>query len=134
METGSSVAKPPRAPKFKLDENLDVHAADILRQAGYEAHTVAEEGLSGAADEDIAELCRREGRCLVTLDLHFADVLAYPPGEHAGILVLRHPRLRLRAVLRLVGQLVRALQTYDPSGQLWIVEPGRVRTHSGPAG
>jgi len=29
-------------PKFKLDENLDVRAATLLRDAGYDALTVAE--------------------------------------------------------------------------------------------
>lgn len=37
--------------KFKVDENLPVEAADLLREAGHEADTVLEEGLCGTEDE-----------------------------------------------------------------------------------
>jgi len=89
----------PRGLRFKLDENLSPSAAELLRARGYHAHTVAEQGLAGSSDEEIAEVCTREARCLLTLDLHFANPFAYPPSEMPGIIVLRHPRPRLRAVL-----------------------------------
>jgi predicted nuclease of predicted toxin-antitoxin system len=116
-------------PAFKLDENLDQHVADILREAGYQAATVKEQGLRGASDREIAEVCRREGRCLISLDLHFPNIIDLPPGDYDGIVVLRHPRLRLPAVLQLARQLVGTLRGHDPKGQLWIVEPGRTRMH-----
>jgi hypothetical protein len=34
--------------KFKIDENLPAEAAEILKSAGFDAHTVADEDLSGA--------------------------------------------------------------------------------------
>jgi predicted nuclease of predicted toxin-antitoxin system len=40
--------------KFKIDENLPVEAAESLRQMGYEATTVLEQGLGGGADARIA--------------------------------------------------------------------------------
>jgi predicted nuclease of predicted toxin-antitoxin system len=40
--------------KFKIDENLPVEAAESLRQMGYEATTVLEQGLGGGADAHIA--------------------------------------------------------------------------------
>ena len=33
--------------KFKIDENLPVEAAELLRDAGHDAHTVGEESLTG---------------------------------------------------------------------------------------
>jgi predicted nuclease of predicted toxin-antitoxin system len=117
---------------FKLDENMPPDAAAILRERGHEAHTVLDERMAGASDERIAELCARESRCLLTLNLHFANPFAYPPTGGPGIIVLRHPRLRLSAVLRLVRQLADELEQRGPAGELWIVEPGRVRTWSGP--
>jgi len=119
-----------RTLRLKLDENLSPQAAEVLRSRGYDAHTVPEEGLGGSADPRIGVLCRREGRCLVSLDLHFANPFAYPPAATAGIVVLRHPRPRLAAILRLVEELAAELQQRDPAGQLWIVEPGRVRIWS----
>jgi hypothetical protein len=115
--------------KCKLDENLDPRAKAILQQAGLDVLTVQEQDLRGAADESIATLVRGEGRCLITLDLDFADVLAYPPRLYNGIIVLRHPRPTIEGMLRLVGQLALAFQDHNPTGQLWVVEPGRLRVH-----
>ena len=75
--------------KFKIDESLPAEAADVLRRAGFIADTVGDEHLSGANDETVATTSRSDNRILVTLDLDFANIRAYPPGEHAGIIVLR---------------------------------------------
>lgn len=64
---------------FKIDENLPVEAAEILRQAGYDASTVVEQRLGGKPDSDIASVCQQEGRALITLDTDFGDIRAYPP-------------------------------------------------------
>jgi predicted nuclease of predicted toxin-antitoxin system len=57
-----------RGVRFKLDENLSRRAADLICAAGHDAVTVANQGLRGAADETLFEVCRRESRALVTLD------------------------------------------------------------------
>ncbi len=75
--------------KFKIDENLPQEAADILRAAGFDADTVWDESLSGADDQNIADRLRSESRALLTLDLDFANIRAYPPEEYPGIILLR---------------------------------------------
>ena len=75
--------------RFKLDENLSPTIAGLLSWVGHDAATVAEQGLAGAEDLDIASVCLDEGRILVTLDLDFADVRAYPPHRYPGLIVLR---------------------------------------------
>jgi predicted nuclease of predicted toxin-antitoxin system len=62
--------------KFKVDENLPVETAAALRAAGHDAMTVLEQGLGGRLDASIAEICKCEGRALVTLDLDFSNVQA----------------------------------------------------------
>lgn len=52
--------------QFKVDENLHADAADLLRQHGHDALTVHDQGLRGEADVDIASVCRREKRVIVT--------------------------------------------------------------------
>lgn len=115
--------------KFKLDENMDPRSKEILTQAGHDAVMTQEEGLSGASDVSVAKVARDEGRCLVTLDLDFADVLAFPPDEYHGIIVLRHPKPTTKRLLDLVRQLAQVIQRDDPTGKLWIIEPGRLRVH-----
>jgi predicted nuclease of predicted toxin-antitoxin system len=75
--------------KFKLDENLPVSSARLLAKSGHDVDTVAAEGLTGAADPDLVAAAATEERVLITLDRGLGDLRAYPPGSHAGIVVLR---------------------------------------------
>jgi predicted nuclease of predicted toxin-antitoxin system len=109
--------------KFKTDENLPVEAAEVLRDAGYDALTVWDENLDGSDDETIASHVRLEDRVLITLDLDFANIRAYPPDQHQGIIALR-----LRKQDRRVTA---ALKLQSPVGELWIVEQSRIRFRNG---
>lgn len=66
-----------RVPRFKVDENLPVEAAEALCLAGYDALTVLDESLGGTLDGPLATVCREEGRALVTLDLNFSNIQTY---------------------------------------------------------
>ncbi len=70
--------------RFKLDENLGSRCLGLLREAGHDVETVDSEGLSGADDRKIYDVCGVEQRCLLTLDLDFADVLRFPPHATEG--------------------------------------------------
>jgi predicted nuclease of predicted toxin-antitoxin system len=119
--------------RLKLDENLSWRLAERLRRAGHEVATVPDEGLGGTDDDALFARCRREGRCLVTLDLDFGNVLRFPPEKTAGLAVLRPAgRPSLAALERLIGQLVETLSREPVAGRLWIIEPGRVRIHESP--
>jgi predicted nuclease of predicted toxin-antitoxin system len=74
---------------FKVDEKLPDEIARILRGAGYDAVTIDTQKLSGTPDAHLADVVLGEGRALVTLDLDFADIRAYPPERYAGIIILR---------------------------------------------
>jgi predicted nuclease of predicted toxin-antitoxin system len=75
--------------KFKTDENLPVEFCELLRTAGHDAESVFEEKLVGEPDEKIIDVCRDEGRCLITLDLDFSDMRIYPPKELNGLVFMR---------------------------------------------
>jgi predicted nuclease of predicted toxin-antitoxin system len=78
--------------RFKIDEHLPVEITELLDQHQHDAVTVADESMSGAVDPDVAHVCQKEARALITLDLDFSDIRAYPPEEYQGIIVFRPRR------------------------------------------
>jgi predicted nuclease of predicted toxin-antitoxin system len=112
---------------FKIDENLPVDAAGLLRQRGHDALTVGDQQMIGRPDVDVAQVCQVEKRALVTLDLDFADIRAFPPEDYAGIIVLRPAVQSIPTVLRLVDQVVVHCASESLVGYLWIVDESRVR-------
>jgi predicted nuclease of predicted toxin-antitoxin system len=115
--------------RLKLDENIDERLAEVLRQAKHDTTTVRGQSLHGVEDPELYTRCITEDRVLVTLDLDFSNVLRYPPEKTSGIIVLRGPDDLFPTVRVLIDTLLEALITDNPSGHLWIVEPGRIRIH-----
>ena len=116
--------------RFKLDENLGRRCQGLFRDTGHDAQTVLQESLSGATDRQIYDACRRERRCLVTLDLDFADVTRFAPEKANGIIVLRpakNPSSRMLELL--IQRCLGALAQMPLEGSLWIVEMGQIRIH-----
>ena len=113
--------------KFKIDENLPSEVASLLASAGHDAATVFDEGLVGATDQNILEACINEKRALVTLDLDFSNVRAYPPKDYSGLIVLRLRRQDKPHVLRVVGKILDMFGREPIVGRLWIVEEDRIR-------
>lgn len=115
---------------IKLDENLGLRGAQRFRNAGHDVATVPDQGLCSASDHQLISVCRKENRCLVSLDLDFANPMTFEPAEYAGIAVLRVPPKSTAEVLfQLIDSLIAELKTEPIQGQMWIVEPGRIRVH-----
>jgi len=121
--------------KFKLDENFGIRTLEIFRVAGHDIQTVRSQELQGCLDQNLFEICCKEQRCLVTLDLDFADVTRFPPTSASGIVVIRIPRNPSFALLeQLVRQFLQVLTQMPVEKKLWIVEVGRIRIHQSEAG
>jgi predicted nuclease of predicted toxin-antitoxin system len=117
--------------RAKLDENLPLEAAELLRIAGWECETVHDEGLAGADDLIVAARCQAEARVLFTLDLDFADIRVHPPSEYVGIVVLRPTEPSRRETLELVSRVLPVLASEWSAHRLWIVEADRIRIRGG---
>jgi len=115
--------------RFLVDEDLPRSTLDLLRRYGHEAVDVRDIGLKGAKDPQIVSYARSEGLCLVTGDFDFSDIRNYPPGEYAGLVVLKLPKAATASfILNLLESFLeqKNLVAQIP-GNLAIVEPGRVR-------
>ncbi len=113
--------------QFKIDENLPIDIAELLRQTGYNALTIWDQELVGSPDQTIAEVCQRERRCLITLDKDFADIRTYPPENFAGLMILRPKQQDKPTILEMVKKLLTLLPHHPIEQHLWIVGERRIR-------
>jgi predicted nuclease of predicted toxin-antitoxin system len=113
--------------KFKLDENLPVSSAAVLASSGHDVDSVSEEGLSGAPDPDVVAAATVAGRVLISLDVGLADIRAYPPGTHAGIVVLRLTDQSAVAVVKAVSDLAAVTNAESLAGAVAVLQRGLLR-------
>jgi predicted nuclease of predicted toxin-antitoxin system len=67
--------------KLELDENIGSRGVRFLRAAGHDVATVLEQNPCSSPDIELISVCRKEQRCLVTLDLNFGNPLLFKPDE-----------------------------------------------------
>jgi predicted nuclease of predicted toxin-antitoxin system len=110
-----------------LDENLPLRLKQALTDRGHDADTVRDEQLQGRPDAQVWAAAQADHRFLITLDSDFADARSFPPGTHAGILIVRLPDAeQYRAAEHVLGWFER----YDPTswgGCLVVGTPVRLR-------
>ena len=116
--------------RLKLDENLSRHLKPPLADLGHDVLTAGDEGLLSRPDTEVAAESFKEGRMLFTLDVEFADLRKYPPGEHPGIVLFRPPSFGPLSVNRFVVDFVRSADLTELHSCVAIVDPGRVRVRS----
>jgi predicted nuclease of predicted toxin-antitoxin system len=94
----------------------------MLRLGGHDVATVREQNLSSTPDELLIDICRREDRCLVTLDRGFGNRLRYNPSDYSGIVLLRlHSQSKPQDLPAAVEILIRGLDAAEVAGKLWII-------------
>lgn len=113
--------------RLKLDENLPTGLAAGLATRDHDADTVIDEGPAGQPDPVIVATAADARRMLLTLDRGIGDLRRYPPGSHAGVVVLRPASQDPASVLDLVDRLLETHDLDDLTGCVVIVEPRRVR-------
>jgi predicted nuclease of predicted toxin-antitoxin system len=117
--------------RVKIDEDLPQPVTQSLRDRGYDAASVVEQGMGGWKDSTLWQAIQAEQRFLVTADKGFADVRLYAAGTHAGVLLLRPDQDGIRPMIEL---LERVLANYDLSalaGTVTVVTPRGIRIRRG---
>lgn len=113
---------------FLVDESVPFSAAAALGEQGYSARHVGDVGLRGAPDAAIFARAQEEGWIVVTRDLGFGNLLDYPLGTHAGIIVLRVPStFTARQIRDTLHAFIAGVEPEMLKNALAIVEPGRYR-------
>lgn len=111
----------------KVDEDLPKAAGEMLRDQGYEAASVIEQGMGGWKDPAVWQAVQREERFLVTADKGFADVRLYPPGQHAGILLLRPNEDGIKPMMALLNEVLASYRLEVLAGAVTVVTPRGIR-------
>lgn len=109
--------------RLKLDENLAVE----LASHGHDVDTVFDEGLGGRKDPVVVRAATDASRMVITLDRGVGDIRSFPPGGHAGVVVLRPASQDPAAIVDLIRRLLTAHDLDEFSRCVVVVEPKRVR-------
>jgi predicted nuclease of predicted toxin-antitoxin system len=113
--------------RIKVDEDLPSQIAEIFAGYGHYASTVVEQGWTGLDDSELWMRVQRERRWMVTADKVFGNLRVYPPGKHAGVVLLRVDRESRRAYVALAQNAVQRLDLDSLAGSMIVVAPRGIR-------
>jgi predicted nuclease of predicted toxin-antitoxin system len=65
----------PARARREIQARWESRTSELIGESGHDVQTAVQEKLGGIDDARLFEACALEGRCLITLDLDFADVL-----------------------------------------------------------
>lgn len=115
-------------PKFVIDEDMPRSTGKVLKDCGYEVKDIRDHELRGADDEDIFQFAQNNQAVLITGVMGFGNILRFPVGSHFGIVIVHFPNeMPTNEINRQLVERLRDLTEGDFSGNLIIIEPGKVR-------
>lgn len=113
--------------KIKLDENLPLRLATLLRDLGHDVHTLYDESLLGRVDSEIWKATQKESRFLITQDLDFGDLRQFAPGSHHGILLVRLRSPSRSDLMERIGELFRKENVGEWAGCFVVATERKIR-------
>lgn len=114
--------------KLFLDENVPRSIIRELLELGFETEHAAEVGLRGATDKEIASCAKKQKAILVTKDLEFGSLIAYPPGTHYGLIILRlSPSAGTAEISRALKEFLTSIKPQNLPGYMYVLELGHYR-------
>lgn len=113
--------------KFLIDENVRKEIIDFIKGLGYDVLLAPQ----GSKDEEIAKIAKEEDRIILTHDIHFADILAYPPKEFNGIIRIRIHPPNAETIITALKNLLQKLPLSEIDKKLIILEEDGFRIREG---
>jgi predicted nuclease of predicted toxin-antitoxin system len=112
---------------IKLDENLPLRLAIVLKDLGHHIHTAHGEGLAGHQDREIWDAAQKESRFPITQDMDFSDSRKFVPGSHHGILLVRLHSPNRRNLIGRVVELFQKESVGDWAGCFVVATERKIR-------
>jgi len=112
--------------RFPVDANVPKSVVSCLRDLGHDVADVREILPNGTVDQRIFDYAQNERRILVTHDLGFGNLIAYPVGSHVGIIAIRPQNLPPKVTARIVCSYVET-HTDELPNALVVLSPGGAR-------
>jgi len=117
--------------RFLADECVSRVTIELLRRWGHEVETAQEARLTGQEDAVVVAYAVRGRQVLITSDMHFSNILIFPPSEHLGIIVLKiRPRTQ-RRVHAVVSRYLTGTSQDAMRNTLVIVDGNKYRVRRG---
>lgn len=114
--------------RFLADENIFPTTVKLIRSKGYDVLDIKEANLTGITDIEVIQLAKKEGRILLTLDMHFSNIFLFPPSQSPGIIVIRGKPAVPVKVDSIVARFLESLTPQAISGALTILSDKGIRT------
>ncbi len=96
----------------------------------HQVATVPRQSLSSASYPEVIDICRREGKCLVTCDRGFGNRLKYNPLDYPGIVIIPLPsRPNFAFWQEAIETLIQGLNAAEVIGKLWIIQRGSIQKY-----
>jgi predicted nuclease of predicted toxin-antitoxin system len=114
--------------RFLIDEDMPRSSARVLKARGFDALDVRDSGLRGKSDNEVFDFAQKNNAIILTADLGFGNLLHFPCGSHAGIVIVHFPNeVSTNELNRQIELMCANLSEEDFRGNLVILEPGRIR-------
>jgi len=113
--------------RFLTDENVYPPIVQALRGLGHDVFDIKKEELTGIPDEDVYDLAKSQDRVLVSMDKDFTNIILYPAGDMAGIIVLKLYRMTVETTTQIFLKAFQKLALDDIMHNLVIIDKNKTR-------
>jgi predicted nuclease of predicted toxin-antitoxin system len=118
--------------KFLADVGISPRSVEHLRQLGYDAVHLIEQGLQRLPDSDILAKAYSEERVLLTHDLDFADLMAASRATLPSVVIFRLRNMRPEHVNHYLDQILHRYEMELQQGAIISVMEAQVRLRNLP--